>query len=179
MTKPIARHDYPPEKFPLTLQLYSGKTGELVWSRTVTINEARTLAKIEIPSYAGTEHWPVWSTITYADGTPGPAAPGKRLLFWDELAGELQPLLDLLNPRSASRTSAPQPERSMKLKTIDISLDELNLISELVARDRDQCLDGDGHMRLLTDEDEQRAPLHQSILKKLEEACAPTEGTSR
>lgn len=27
---------------------------------------------------------------------PGPA-PGKRLLFWDELAGELQPLLDLLN----------------------------------------------------------------------------------
>jgi hypothetical protein len=26
---------------------------------------------------------------------PGPAA-GKRLLFWDELAGELQPLLDLL-----------------------------------------------------------------------------------
>lgn len=67
----------------------------------------------------------------------------------------------------------------MKLKTIDISLDELNLISELVARDRDQRLNGDGHMRLLTDEDEQRAPLHQSILKKLEEACAPTEGTSR
>jgi len=27
---------------------------------------------------------------------PGPDA-GKRLLFWDELAGELQPLLDLLN----------------------------------------------------------------------------------
>lgn len=30
-------------------------------------------------------------------GPPGPAAPGKKVLFWDDLAGELQPLLDLLN----------------------------------------------------------------------------------
>ena len=35
---------------------------------------------------------------------PGPAA-GKKLLFWDETAGQLQPLLDLLGvkPRGSSR----------------------------------------------------------------------------
>lgn len=70
----------------------------------------------------------------------------------------------------------------MKLRTINISLDELNLISEVVARDRDQRLKdqrgGEGGMRLITEEDEQRVPLHQSILKKLEEACYPVEGVS-
>ena len=69
MTKPTARHDYSPEKFPLTMRIYSGKTGEVVWSRTVTRDEARGLAKIEIPSYAGTEHYPVRAEIAYADGT--------------------------------------------------------------------------------------------------------------
>lgn len=76
MTKPIARHNFSPEKFPLTLHLYSGKTGELVWSRTVTIDEARSLAKIEIPSYANTEHYPVRAEITYADGTTGDVQTG-------------------------------------------------------------------------------------------------------
>ncbi len=69
MTKPTARHDYSPEKFPLTMRIYSGKTGAVVWSRTVTLDEARSLAKIEIPSYAGTEHYPVRAEIAYADGT--------------------------------------------------------------------------------------------------------------
>ncbi len=69
MTKPTARHDLPPEKFPLTLRLYSGKTGEVVWSRTVTLEEAQQLAKVEIPSYANTEHYPVRAEVTYADGT--------------------------------------------------------------------------------------------------------------
>jgi hypothetical protein len=73
VTKPIARHDYPPEKFPLTLRLLSGKTGEVVWSRTVTIDEARALAKVEIPSFADTEHYPVLAEILYADGTTSPA----------------------------------------------------------------------------------------------------------
>jgi hypothetical protein len=73
MTKPIARHDYPPEKFPITLQLLSSKTGKVVWERTVTIDEARALAKIEIPSFAGTEHYPVLAEIRYADGTTAPA----------------------------------------------------------------------------------------------------------
>ena len=61
--------NYSPEKFPLTFQLYSGKTGELLWSRTVTIDAARSLAKIEIPGYAGTEHYPVRAKVTCADGT--------------------------------------------------------------------------------------------------------------
>lgn len=61
--------NYPPEKFPLTFRLYSGTTGELVWSRTVTIEDARSLAKIEIPGYAGTAHYPVRSEIICADGT--------------------------------------------------------------------------------------------------------------
>ena len=69
MTKPIARREYTPEKFPLTIQLYSNGTGELVWSRTVTLEEARAVAKIEIPSYLGTVHYPVRAEITCADGT--------------------------------------------------------------------------------------------------------------
>ena len=71
--KPIARHNYPPDKFPLTLRLLSGKTGEVVWSRTVTLDDARALAKIEIPSFANTEHYPVLAEILYADGTAAPA----------------------------------------------------------------------------------------------------------
>ncbi len=69
MTKPTARCDLTPDKFPLTIRYFSGSTGELLWSRTVTIHEARGLAKIEIPGYAGTAHYPVRSEIVYADGT--------------------------------------------------------------------------------------------------------------
>jgi hypothetical protein len=76
VTLPTARHNLPPERFPLTLRLYSGKTGELLWSRTVTLAEARNLAKIEIPGYAGTEHYPVRSEFEYADGTTGVAGMG-------------------------------------------------------------------------------------------------------
>jgi len=66
---PHARHDLSPEKFPLTLKLISGTTGAIVWSRTVSIDEARELAKIEIPSFAGSAHYPVRAEIEYADGT--------------------------------------------------------------------------------------------------------------
>lgn len=59
----------PPHKFPLTIRLHSGKTGEIVWSRTVTLEEARILAKIEIPSFAQSAHYPVRAEIEYADGT--------------------------------------------------------------------------------------------------------------
>jgi hypothetical protein len=78
MPKPIARHDYPPEKFPLTLRLLSGKTGAVVWSRTVTIDEARALAKVEIPSFAGTEHYPVLVEILDADGSTAPTGSRTR-----------------------------------------------------------------------------------------------------
>jgi hypothetical protein len=74
MTKPIARHDFTPDKFPLTLRLRSGKTGAVVWSRTVTIDEARELAKVEIPSFRDTEHYPVLVEVLHADGTVAPAA---------------------------------------------------------------------------------------------------------
>lgn len=66
---PHARHDLSPDKFPLTIKLHSGKTDELLWSRAVTLDEARQLAKVEIPSYADTEHYPVRAEIEYADGT--------------------------------------------------------------------------------------------------------------
>ncbi len=66
---PHARHNLTPEKFPLTLKLVSGTTGAVVWSRTVSIAEARDLAKIEIPSFADSEHYPVRAEIEYADGT--------------------------------------------------------------------------------------------------------------
>jgi hypothetical protein len=66
---PHVRHDLSPSKFPFTLKLVSGTTGKVVWSRTVTIDEARTLAKVEIPSFAGSEHYPVRAEIEYADGT--------------------------------------------------------------------------------------------------------------
>ncbi len=67
--KPTARHDLTPDKFPFTIKLVSGTTGEVVWSRTVTIDEARNIAKVEIPSFAGSDHYPVRAEITYADGT--------------------------------------------------------------------------------------------------------------
>lgn len=66
---PHARHDLAPSKFPFTLKLISGTTGEVVWSRTVTIDEARGLAKVEIPSFANSAHYPVRAEILYADGT--------------------------------------------------------------------------------------------------------------
>ena len=66
---PHVRHDLSPSKFPFTLKLISGMTGEIVWSRTVTIDEARALAKVEIPSFANSAHYPVRAEIEYADGT--------------------------------------------------------------------------------------------------------------
>jgi hypothetical protein len=65
---PTVRHNYTPDKFPLTLSLYSGKTGELLWSRTVTFEEAAFLARIDVPGYANTEHYPVRSEIRFASG---------------------------------------------------------------------------------------------------------------
>jgi hypothetical protein len=67
--KPIARHNVAASKYPITLRLFSGKTGDLVWSRVVTLDEARQLATVEIPCYAGTDHYPVRAEIAYADGT--------------------------------------------------------------------------------------------------------------
>lgn len=78
VTKPILRQDYPLDKFPITIRLLSGKTGAVVWSRTVTLDEARTRAKVEIPSFTGTEHYPVLAEIVYADGTPAPADADVR-----------------------------------------------------------------------------------------------------
>jgi hypothetical protein len=69
VTKPCARHDFAPAMFPLTIRIYSGKTQDLLWSREVTLDEAKGLAKVEIPGYAGTEHYPVRTEIAYADGT--------------------------------------------------------------------------------------------------------------
>lgn len=66
---PHARHDLSPDRFPITIRLHSGKTGKALWSRTITIAEARDLAKVQIPSYANTDHYPVRAEIEYADGT--------------------------------------------------------------------------------------------------------------
>jgi hypothetical protein len=65
----IARLDFSPTKFPIAIRIYSGKTKEVIWSREITLAEARDLAKVEIPGYAGTEHYPVRTEIAYADGT--------------------------------------------------------------------------------------------------------------
>ena len=66
---PLVCHELPRGKFPFTIKIVSGTTGEVVWSRTVTIAEARTGAKIEVPGFAGSEHYPVRAEIKYADGT--------------------------------------------------------------------------------------------------------------
>lgn len=66
---PHMRHDLSPEKFPFKIKLISGTTGAVVWSRVVTINEARGLAKVEIPSFTDSKHYPVRAEIEYADGT--------------------------------------------------------------------------------------------------------------
>jgi hypothetical protein len=51
--------------FPITIRIRSGKTGELLWSRTITRDEARQLASLEVPSYYGTEHYPAPTEVTY------------------------------------------------------------------------------------------------------------------
>lgn len=51
------------------MKILSGKTNEILWSRVITLDEAKTLAHVEIPGYAGTEHYPVRTEIEYADGT--------------------------------------------------------------------------------------------------------------
>lgn len=66
---PHVRKDLSPRKFPMRMKIVSGKTGEVLWSRVITLDEARTLARVEIPGYAGTEHYPVRAEIQYADGT--------------------------------------------------------------------------------------------------------------
>lgn len=62
-------HDYAPEKFPITIKIRSGKTDEMIWSRTITLEEARGPALVKIPGYTGTEHYPVRVEIDFADGT--------------------------------------------------------------------------------------------------------------
>ena len=58
------------------------------------------------------------------------APPGKKLLFWDELAGELQPLLDLLNvipggrrhgqPRDHVRRDVPRTDREALARALQL-----------------------------------------------------------
>lgn len=64
-----AQHAIDPHKFPLTMRLFSGTTGECLWLREVSLDEARALAKVEIPSFAGSDHYPIRAEIAYADGT--------------------------------------------------------------------------------------------------------------
>jgi hypothetical protein len=66
-TRPL--HNYAPEKFPLTIRIKSGKTDAVIWSRTITLEEARGPALVKIPGYAGTEHYPVRAEVDCADGT--------------------------------------------------------------------------------------------------------------
>jgi hypothetical protein len=67
--KPVSKHLLDPKQFPVTIRLVSGTTGAMVWERVVTIEEARDLARVEIPSFANTEHYPVRADIHDADGT--------------------------------------------------------------------------------------------------------------
>jgi hypothetical protein len=60
---------------------------------------------------------------------PGPAA-GKKILFWDDLAGELQPLLDLLGvvpggrrngqPKDHIRTDVPWADREELARALQL-----------------------------------------------------------
>ncbi len=67
--KPTANVDFSRDKYPITIRLIGGPTGVVVWERTVTLEEAEGLAQVEIPGFAGTEHYPVRAEIVDADGT--------------------------------------------------------------------------------------------------------------
>lgn len=62
-------HFLPSTSFPLTIKILSGKTGEVLWSRTVTLAEAKGIASVQVPGYGSTEHYPVSVEFTYGDGT--------------------------------------------------------------------------------------------------------------
>jgi hypothetical protein len=61
--------------------------------------------------------------------SPGPAA-GKKILFWDDLAGELQPLLDLLGvvpggrqygqPKDHVRSDVPLEDREELVRALQL-----------------------------------------------------------
>jgi hypothetical protein len=59
-------HDFSPEQFPLTIRILSGTTGELLWSRVVTLDEAREITLIQVPCYAGTAHYPVHAEVEWS-----------------------------------------------------------------------------------------------------------------
>ena len=70
MTKQIAEafHKIPPEAFPITIQIFSGSTGEVLWSAIVEKPQPiDSWARIEIPGFGGTKHAPVRVEVKYGD----------------------------------------------------------------------------------------------------------------
>lgn len=62
---------------------------------------------------------------------------------------------------------------------LEFSLDEADLVSALVGRDRDRVLDaslGYSGTRLLTEQEQALAPVHQEILRKIEESLTTASG---
>lgn len=61
-------HLLPAELFPVTIRIFSGATGEILWSTIVNPLDGKPVP-IQIPGFAGTEHVPVRVEIKHADGS--------------------------------------------------------------------------------------------------------------
>lgn len=64
MSLPELRQNFPRHMFPITLRIYSGKDGAEIWTHT-----SKEPERVQVPGYAGTEHYPVRVRIEFADGT--------------------------------------------------------------------------------------------------------------
>lgn len=69
MTPRIANYSLPSSSFPLTITIFSGKTDEILWQQTISLDDARQIAKLHVPGYGNTEHYPVRVEYKYGDGT--------------------------------------------------------------------------------------------------------------
>jgi hypothetical protein len=69
MTSPSSPSLLSAEAFPVTFRIFSGKTGEVLWQKTVERPPSGELISLDIPGYADTEHFPVRVEIQFADGT--------------------------------------------------------------------------------------------------------------
>lgn len=78
MTTPTKVIDFPPEKFPITIETFHPITGEVVWTVTIEQPPKGKRVVIEVPPLKNLLGHPVSVRVKFADGTEDViAAPGE------------------------------------------------------------------------------------------------------
>lgn len=74
---PTVRRDFSPEDFPITISCFRTDNDELVWKRTVTIEEIREHGPkaIFMPPLVKEHGVPIWTRVEFGDGTTSEHRP--------------------------------------------------------------------------------------------------------